>query len=378
MDINQFKKLEKKINGYSFNQNYKSINIIMTVLSYFGHLVSIFLAYFFMSKVLSAAVIDNKIFVIITSLMILGGLELLKRDIFDKFSIQSIKDKTISKSAIPLFITSLLLIAGSFYSSINGAKEFSSKSKQIEIIKDEKVSGYRDSINLIYNDKITEVELEIKTYKEILIKKDNEQTRINESLSDRGYLTRSEKERNSQLVEEKKDINSKIISSESKISNIKSERDSNIEKFESKLIEETDSEKNDNTKNSFLFVMISTLIELVILGGVYFNQYYKFRSYKEFREKIENDPNYQKWLLFDQMLNIVIPEDAKINQKLPSNRSIIDMCRVSDTIVLPKDVTEFLKTLTNLGIVKSSGSVKYISKTKDSAQETLRKHFNIE
>jgi flagellar motility protein MotE (MotC chaperone) len=378
MKINEFKKLEKKINNYSFNQNYKSINIIMTILSYFGHLVSIFLAYFFMSKVLSSAIVDNYIFVFITSIIILGGLELLKRDIFDKFSIQSIKDKTISKAAIPLFLTSLLLISGSFYSSINGAKEFSSKSEQIEKVKEDKISQYRDSLNLSYSGLILEVDQEIKGYKSLLLTKDAEQTRINESLSERGFLTKSEKDRNAQLAVEKKELNEKISNSDSKIERLKSEKDKQIEEYESKLTEKTDSQKKNNTKNSFLFVMISTLIELVILGGVYFSEYYKFRSYREFRDKIEKDPNYQKWLLFEQMLNVVITDESKMNQKLPSNKTIIEMCKVSDTIVLQKDVTEFLKVLVSLGIVKASGSVKYITKTRDIAHETLRKHFNIE
>jgi hypothetical protein len=66
-----------------------------------------------------------------------------------------------------------------------------------------------------------------------------------------------------------------------------------------------------------------------------------------------------------------------MNQKLLSNKAIIDMCKVNDIIVLPKDLTDFLKVISGLGIVKVSGSVKYISKTRDIAQETLRKHFNI-
>ena len=46
MKISEFKKLEKKINEQNFNQGYKTINAVMTVLSYFGHVASIFLAYF--------------------------------------------------------------------------------------------------------------------------------------------------------------------------------------------------------------------------------------------------------------------------------------------------------------------------------------------
>jgi hypothetical protein len=126
------------------------------------------------------------------------------------------------------------------------------------------------------------------------------------------------------------------------------------------------------------FVLISTLIELIILAGVYFNEYYKFRSYREFRDKIEKDPNYQKWMLYDQILDIVYTEDTKMNQKLPSNKGIIDSCKVSDIIVLPKDITNFLKVMGGLGIIKVSGSSRYINKQRDLAFEILRKHFNIQ
>jgi hypothetical protein len=379
MKIDEFKKLEKKITGYNFNQNYKNVKNIMVALSYFGNLTSIFLAYFFMSGVITGAVGDgNLIFVFIASIIILSGIELLKRDIFDKFSIQYLKDKGITKLVIPLLITSFILISASFYSSLTGAKEFSSKSDQLELIKKDQLKEYSDSITDIYSNKISLINSEIESYKETFKEKDNEQTVINKSLQERGYLTRSERERNNQLKEEKEFLFIQVSNSENKLKEIKTERDDIIKKYSDEVSKETDDKKKDNSKNSLIFVILSTIIELVILTGVFFNQYYKFRSYKEFRNKIEKDPNYQKWLLYDQMLSIVITEDTKVNQKLPSNKSIIDSCKVNDIIILPKDVTNFLKVLNNLGIIKSSGSVKYVVKTRDIAQEILRTNFNIE
>jgi hypothetical protein len=83
MKINEFKKLEKKINNQNFNQGYKTINMVMTVLSYFGHVASIFLAYFMLSKILEGAMTDNYVAVFIATIVLLGGLDLLNRDIFD-------------------------------------------------------------------------------------------------------------------------------------------------------------------------------------------------------------------------------------------------------------------------------------------------------
>lgn len=368
MKINEFKKLEKKINGYNFNESYKSINKIMTVLSYFGHIASIFLAFFFMSKILSSAMTDNPIVVFIASVIILSGLEILKRDIFDKFSIQSLKDKSISKAVVPLMITSLLLISGSFYSSINGAKEFSSKSEQIDVKTENDINQFADSLKLVYEPKI-----------EILDNQNQELFESNKLLDEEARNLPPTWVTNKNKIRERIDVNNEQIEkNDTKIQLLKDERDSKIEEYESELLADSNQDKEENSKNSFIFVMISTLIELVILGGVYFSEYYKFRSYKEFREKVEKDPNYQKWLLYNEILSIIFTDDMKMNEKLPSNKAIIEMCKVHDIIVLPKDVTNFMKVLVGLNIIKASGSVKYINKTKEIAQDILRKKFNIE
>jgi hypothetical protein len=54
------------------------------------------------------------------------------------------------------------------------------------------------------------------------------------------------------------------------------------------------------------------------------------------------------------------------------------MCKVNDIIVMPKDVVDFLKVMNGLGIIKTSGSTRYINKQRDLSFEILRKNFNIE
>ena len=165
MKINDFKQLEDKINNQNFNKGYKTINIVMTFLSYFGHIASIFLAYFILSKVLSGAMTNNPVAVFIASVIILSGLELLKRDIFDKFSIQYLKAKAFTKDVMPLFLLSIAIIGTSFYASISGAKEFSSKGQEIEVEKKETITKYKDSLTIVYGDKVKVVEQEINTTK---------------------------------------------------------------------------------------------------------------------------------------------------------------------------------------------------------------------
>lgn len=374
MKLADYKKLEQKINGQDFNQGYKTINIVMTVLSYFGHIASIFLAYFMLSKILAGSMTDNPIAVFIASLIILTGLELLKRDIFDKFSIQHLKTKSFGKDVMPLFLLSIFIIGISFYSSISGAKEFSSKAKELETDKKEILTHYKDSVTLVYNDKVKILEDEIKVIKNKVDIKDKEQTEI-EAIQP---LNRQQKTRIKDLKDEKSILRLDISKIEGDVINTKTELTTVIKAKEDELSAETDEKKEDNGKNSFMFVIISTLIELVILAGVYFSEYYKFRSYREFRSKIERDPNYQKWMMYDSILSVIYGDDAKVNDKLSSNKNLIEMCKLNDVLVLPKDITDFLKLAINLNIIKASGSARYIAKQKDIAFEILKNHFNIQ
>lgn len=374
MKINEFKKLEEKINGQNFGQGYKNINTLMLILSVFGHFASIFLAYFALSKVLGGVIENNPTAVFIASVVLLSGLELLKRDIFDKFSIQYLKVKAFTKDVLPLFILSFTIVGLSFYTSIHGAKEFSSKDKVIEETKKEVVNQYSDSLTKIYNVKVAEIDTEIKADKEKIDAKDKEQTDL-EAIQP---PTRSQRNRIKDLKDEKGLLREEIAKLEGDQNNIKAELATKLKEHETEVSADAEDKKKDNSSNSFAFVLISTLIELVILAGVYFNEYYKFRSYREFRNRLEKDPNYQKWMLYDQMLSIVYQEDAKMNQKLPANKGIADMCKVNDIIVMPKDITDFLKVMNNLGIIKTSGSSRYINKQRDLAFEILRKQFNIQ
>ena len=301
MKINEFKKLEKKINNQNFNQGYKNINLVMLLLSIFGHFASIFLAYFALSKVLGGVIENNPVVVLMASLIMLTGLELLKRDIFDKFSIQYLKVKAFTKDVLPLFILSLLIICTSFYASIQGAKEFSSKEAVIEQKQEETVNQFSDSLNKVYNIKIDGIESEIKVNKDKIDSKDKEQTEL-EAIQP---PTRSQKSRIKDLKDEKTTLRTDITKLETDEANVKIELANKIKEHETTVDDDAKNKKKDNNSNSLAFVLISTLIELVILVGVYFNEYYKFRSYKEFRNRLEKDPNYQKWMIYDQMLSII-------------------------------------------------------------------------
>lgn len=375
MKLSEFKKLEESIQEQDFNRSFKNINRVMFFLSIFGHLVSIFLAYFLISKILSGVISDNPVLVAISSIILLGGLELLKREIFDKFSLQQIKFKSIlNKDVLPLFLVSLFIVSMSFYASIKGAKEFSTKSKQIETQIETQVDTYSDSLVKVYNLKFEEINKEVSIKKSKIEDKDKEQT----SLESNDPMTIQQKNRVKDLKIEKNELKSEIALLDNKLKEEKSNLQKEISDYQTELSIKGKDKKEENKNNSFFFIVISTLIELMILAGVYFNEYYKFRSYNEFKKKLEKDPNFGKWYNYNAILDVIYNEDTKINDRLPSNKIIQDLSKVNGIVLLNKDLIDLSRLFVSLGIVRTSGSAKYIAKSKETAQEILKKHFNID
>lgn len=373
MKLSEFKKLEESIKDQDFSKSFKNINKVMFSLSIFGNITSIFLAFFLVSKVLSGA-IDNPILVGVASVILLGGLELLKREIFDKFSLQQIKHNSFyNKDVLPLMITSILIVSLSFYASIKGAKEFSNKSKQIDNQVQLNVDTYKDSLSKSYQLKIEDFNKEIKVSKDKLAEKDNEQTLIESSQP----LSPQEKSRVKDLKIEKSEIKNEISTLDTKVFNTKKELDSTINEYKSKVEIEGENKKGENKSNSFFFIMISLLIELIILAGIYFNEYYKYRSYVDFKLKIDQDPNFQKWHNYNAFLDIIYPRNYKVNDRLPSIKSLLDLCKINGVILMQKDISDLFRIFLSLGIIKGT-STKYIAVTKETSQDILKNHFKVE
>jgi hypothetical protein len=373
MDLNKFKELEKTIKGENFATEYKNINWVMLGLSVFGNIASIFLAYFLLSQILSAAIIDNPILVTISSIILLSGLELLKRDVFQKLSTKLISNNGLHKAAMPLLAVAIVVVSFSFYATISGAKEFSSKSEEIEKVAQIDTKKFTDSLTNVYNFKVSEKEAEIKVIKGKIDAKDAEQTAL-EAVQP---LTPAQRSRVRDLRAEKETLRSDVEKVDTSIAILKRELNTAVKDYELEVSADANKAKDENKSNTFLFVAISSLIEIIILAGVYFNRYYKIRTYREFKQKLDKDPNFQKWILYDSILDLIYNSDTKINDKLPSTKNIAELMKLNGTNMLPRDVIDFVKVLSSLSILRTSGGSKYIGKSKDTAKEILKSHFNI-
>ena len=134
------------------------------------------------------------------------------------------------------------------------------------------------------------------------------------------------------MKSEKEILRNEVKNSDTAIAVIKRELQTMIKDYETQVSNKTEKEKNDNKSNTFLFVAISSIIEIVILAGVYFNRYFKIRTYRDFKAKLDKDPNFQKWVLYDSILETVFNQDTKINDKFPSSKNIGELMKLNGVI----------------------------------------------
>ena len=373
MTLNEFNELENKVGKDEFNREYKNINTVMFLLSIFGHIASIFLAYFLVSTIISTA-IENYYVTMIVTIILLIGLESLKREIFDKFSMMYLKTKDMfSKRILPLLISSFIVISLSFYATVSGSKEFSSKEKEIVEKYDDKLESYKTKVDSIYKSDIDKLKVQIEDNKKRIVEKDDEQTRIESGEK----INSSNRRRVNDLKDEKKVLSTEIDNIYVKIDEFEQKKKKDILEYEKELDGKKSKDTNNNSRNTLFFILLSTIIELLIIVGVYFNKYFIFRSYNEEKERLYKSPNYQNFKLYSSILDIIYTNDTMINDKLPSSKSIIEMCKINNLIILKKDIDNMFKLLNNLGVIRSSGSVKYFNREKDMSIDQLKKYFKI-
>lgn len=371
--IEEFNNLKEKYENNDNHKNNKWLHIVLYYLSWFGNLMSIFLAFFILTKILLGA-IENVAVVYIIAIVLLTGLELMKRDVFDKFSVNLLKAKfKFTKVVLSLLLFSTLISTTSFIATLSGAKEMASKQKVITEQQTTKQNTYADSLSVVYNKKIADLEAQQKDNQAKIDSKDDEQT----TLSSQDKLSSTQLRRINDLKNDIKTLRADNDKIDDDISSTKQEMTTKISQYNSQVGTETDAAKKENNTNVLWFVILSTLVEAIILIGVYYNEYYKYISYKEYRDKIEKDPEFQKWTLYNKLLDIIYTEDIKVNDKLMSSKNILDICKINSVGLLPKDLTNFFKVMNGMGIFRTSGSARYIAKSRDVADELLKKHFNI-
>ena len=124
MKLEKYEKLKQKLEVLKLEKNYSSLNTTLYYFSFLGNIFLIYFGYFFI-KTITDSLPDlfpyqNFFFTIFIALF-LTGYEFTKRFVLQQTASEIITGKKFTLSLGIAGVVSAILIAGSFYLSLNGA-----------------------------------------------------------------------------------------------------------------------------------------------------------------------------------------------------------------------------------------------------------------
>lgn len=388
LKVEEYNKLQKEIKEKDFHSNYSSFSKISYYLSFIGNLFSILFAYFFVYGIINSTILEpttsTTVLVFLITGLILVGTEIIKRFVFDKFSQSYIKFKFSVNETVVLGFVSLAFVVFSFYLSLNGAKEYANKDKEIKNNVEQNVDTYEDSIKNIYQVKIDKLDSINNSILSQNNKIDEDITNINNSiLSIDGNDWSSNQKRNSlkelskARTTDKERNNQRLKDNDISVKEMKKEQESDIKKYLDKQEVKAEEMILDNADNPTRFIIFSTVIEFLILFGIYFMNYYKIRSVRDYEGKASKDPKFKQYNGWNEILDVIY-SNAKMGDYIPFKAELLKILKTNSNSMSPKEAENALTVMTRIGILSKRGSKKEISMTQGEARERIREYFKID
>lgn len=355
----------------SYTERFKWIDRFLYSFSWFGNGVSVFLAFFFLQSLFYASFnsISQSIWITFGIIFFLTMFELLKRYVFSMFSLEFIKHQfSIFKSSMISFIIGTsLLIAGSFYFSLNGAKEFVNNQKIFEKETKEVVVSQGDSIRNVYEQKKLIYVDENKSLRTV-----NTELRNKLSETPLNYMT-ARKEYQSSI-----DKNNEIIkNNQERIDKLDDELEMELSLLKEEESILLSSNLEENKSNIITFLIISSLIELIIVFGIYYDKYYDYRSLKDYEESVINTPEFKTWYKYNHLLELIYSSTKEVGDKIPTTDNIIEIAKISKSPITKSEFEKFVKLLYHLEIVIRDSNKRILNLPEEEGKKLLRNYFNI-
>ena len=150
MKLEKFNLLKKRFDENAFEHNFLTLDQILYWFSFLGNIFSIIFSYFFVKTVtdtiptfFTGQATVFAIFVIV----FMTGYEFLKRFTFEQVVVHYFKIKKASSAFVGGVIFALLLIAGSFYMSLNGSHRIIDQTEAVNAKSDTTISTKVDSLS---------------------------------------------------------------------------------------------------------------------------------------------------------------------------------------------------------------------------------------
>lgn len=395
MELEKYEVLQENYEKENYEKKNKTIKLILEIFSYFGHIASIFVGFFFIFKILTDAAGDELGVLVITSISItfLSLLELLKRVIFNRSSEEVIVKpfKKWTKHTFGLIMFSLSIIGISFYFGLSGAMRFADKNEKILLNKDKDIAQIDSTIKMKYSAELNLLDLKLKgiekdrnqiqkeidqltnNISELNTDKSNESVSWQKAVIDNQIKT--ETQRRDKLKEEMS-LMTKSISSERDSIEFKIKRDKEpmIQKLEASYIEK----QKLNDTSSLKFIFIIAFIETLILGGIYFKNVYDFESYSEQKSINKNDPAYQLYKLYSSLLTVAYQNgNLKEGEKCVSSKKVLEIAKTKNPLLTDKQVSEFFTLIAYLKIVELHPTYRVFTIDYTNANIKIQEHLEI-
>ena len=371
MSFDKYVALKGKTIMKSYTERFKWVDKFLYAFSWFGNGVSVFLAFFFLQSLFYAsfASVGSSIWITIGIIFFLSMFELLKRYVFGMFSIEAIKQSfnIFRGNMITFILGTAILITGSFYFSLNGAKEFVDNQKFFENQTHQVMTSKSDSLQKVYD-----------SQKTIFLDENISLRVVNDTLRNKLASTPDNYRTVRREYQQNIDNNMNVINNnQNRIDGIDEEK--RVAIAELRTTEETTLSSNldENKKNKITFIIISSIIELIIMMGIYFDKFYNYKSLMEYEESVINTPEFKQWYKYNYLLELIYNATNEVGEKIPSTNNLIELAKIGKSPITKGEFDKFIKLLYHLNIVIREGTGRVLNISEDEGTVKLRQYFNI-
>ena len=372
MDLKKYDKLRQKINTKDFEGNNKGLDKWLFRFSFIGNISSIFFAYFLLYPALLKAITLNFVtgnwgvaLAFGLTLIFLTIFEITKRYFIRNFSHdyvtnnRKVKFKTFSWLSIAIAVVVL-----SFYLSISGSKNLASTSVVKNAVVQTEITSETDSLVSVFD-----------AQKQVYIDDNQSLRAVNRDLRQKLADTPETYRTIRGEYQDNIDKNTELIrENDKKNQGIKQGLQPAVADLKQEFVEAKSQNENEDVKNIWLFVIIVCFNELIIIGGLYFREYFEYNLFLINQDKFEKV--YQKKDRYKALLTFVYNDG-----KLTTGDKVIPSLTLKEVVAEKtniqnsnKFVDEFLRDMDRLSIFTTHGKRRLINSTFTEALETVENY----
>jgi len=372
MDIKEYDKLRKKINIKDFEGNNKALDKWLYGFSFVGNIGSIFFSYFLLYPALLKAISINLIsgfwgtalaFIFANTFLVI--FEVIKRYLFRNFSSDFVaNNKKINAAIFGWFTVSAAIVLLSFYLSLAGSKNLATTS----IIKNDiavvQVDVQKDSLAVQYENKKKIYMVDNQALRTV-----NNDLRQTLSQTPVGYI--SIRKGYQVSIDKNMEI---INNNQAEINKIDERLKQRVDELKANLNSTISGNATEDVKNIVLFIIIAIFAEFMIIGGVYFREWYEYNLYvmnhQRFSKIYERKDRYYALLAF-----IYGEGKLTIGDKVISGLDLKELVAEKANILNSnKFIDEFFRDMERLGVFNTEGKRRLIASTYIEAQKIVEKY----